>query len=75
MRFMYTGPLTGSPETSEVAVISPIASSAVIRKIRTRGINSDQSKPKPYCIGIGRAMNWVSAKLSVLTMPIRYAIT
>ncbi|CSB35890.1 Uncharacterised protein [Vibrio cholerae] len=56
-------------------MISPIASSAVIRKIRTRGINSDQSKPKPYCIGIGRAMNWVSAKLSVLTMPIRYAIT
>ncbi|CSB77658.1 Uncharacterised protein [Vibrio cholerae] len=57
MRFIYTGPFTGSSDTSEVAVISPIASSAVIRKISTRGINSDQSNPKPYCIGIGSAMS------------------
>lgn len=46
-RFIYSGPLTGCSETSEVAVMSPMVSSEVTIKISISGSSRFQSKPVP----------------------------
>ena len=72
IRSMYTGPSTGSPEISEVAVMSPMASSAVTTKMTVRGMQRYQSNASPTCRMRGRAIH-SSGRVGRVTRPIRKA--
>src|SRR5574344_1998363 len=66
-RFIYSSPSTGSPEIIELAVMSPVDSTAVIRYISPKTTIDETLNLTPYLKGVGMLKVHIFAELSPLT--------